>query len=78
MIRKNKPSEREAQETLEWTAEKLRPMGVANVLGAHCTGIESVCVLRDRLNLDRSRCVVGAVGFGFDLERGLLPGTIAH
>jgi 7,8-dihydropterin-6-yl-methyl-4-(beta-D-ribofuranosyl)aminobenzene 5'-phosphate synthase len=66
------------RETLDWTAEKLRDMRVANLLGAHCTGIESVYVLRSRLNLDRSRCVVGAVGSGFDLERGLLPGTIAH
>jgi 7,8-dihydropterin-6-yl-methyl-4-(beta-D-ribofuranosyl)aminobenzene 5'-phosphate synthase len=66
------------RETLDWTAEKLRRMSVANFLGAHCTGIELVYVLRDRLNLDRSHCVVGAVGSGFDLRRGLLPGTIAR
>jgi 7,8-dihydropterin-6-yl-methyl-4-(beta-D-ribofuranosyl)aminobenzene 5'-phosphate synthase len=66
------------RETLDWTAGKLRGMGVANFLGAHCTGIESVYVLRNSLNLDRSHCVVGAVGSGFDLQRGLLPGTIAH
>jgi 7,8-dihydropterin-6-yl-methyl-4-(beta-D-ribofuranosyl)aminobenzene 5'-phosphate synthase len=66
------------RETLDWTAGKLRRMSVANFLGAHCTGIESVYALRDRLNLDRSHCVVGAVGSGFDLQRGLLAGTIAH
>jgi 7,8-dihydropterin-6-yl-methyl-4-(beta-D-ribofuranosyl)aminobenzene 5'-phosphate synthase len=66
------------RETLDWTAEKLRGMSVANFLGAHCTGIESVYALRNRLNLDRSHCVVGAVGSGFDLQRGLLAGTIAH
>jgi 7,8-dihydropterin-6-yl-methyl-4-(beta-D-ribofuranosyl)aminobenzene 5'-phosphate synthase len=64
--------------TLDWTAENLRRMRLANVLGAHCTGIESVYALRQRLSLDRQHCVVGAVGSGFDLEHGILPGTIAH
>jgi 7,8-dihydropterin-6-yl-methyl-4-(beta-D-ribofuranosyl)aminobenzene 5'-phosphate synthase len=67
-----------SDEALDWTAEKLRGMGVENLLGAHCTGIEAVYVLRRRLNLDRRHCVVGAVGSGFDLETGIKPGTIAH
>lgn len=62
---------------LDWTAGKLKSMEVAHLLGAHCTGIETVYGLRDRLNLDRNRCVVGAVGAGFDLDRGIRPGTIA-
>lgn len=64
--------------TLDWTAGKLRPMGIQNLLGAHCTGIEAVYELRRRLGLDRKRCVVGAVGAGFDLETGLRPGRIAR
>ena len=28
--------------TLDWTADKLRSMGLENFLGAHCTGIEAV------------------------------------
>ena len=48
--------------TLDWTAAKLRPMAVANFLGAHCTGIESVYELRHRLGLHRANCAVGAVG----------------
>jgi 7,8-dihydropterin-6-yl-methyl-4-(beta-D-ribofuranosyl)aminobenzene 5'-phosphate synthase len=64
--------------TIDWTAEKLRGMGVENLLGAHCTGIESVYALRRRLNLDRQHCVVGAVGAGFDLQSGIRPGTIAR
>jgi 7,8-dihydropterin-6-yl-methyl-4-(beta-D-ribofuranosyl)aminobenzene 5'-phosphate synthase len=64
--------------TIDWTAEKLRGMGVENLLGAHCTGIESVYALRRQLNLDRRHCVVGAVGSGFDLESGIQPGLIAH
>jgi 7,8-dihydropterin-6-yl-methyl-4-(beta-D-ribofuranosyl)aminobenzene 5'-phosphate synthase len=64
--------------TLDWTADKLRGMGLAHLLGAHCTGIETVYELRRRLGLDRRTCVVGAVGSAFDLERGIRPGTIAR
>jgi 7,8-dihydropterin-6-yl-methyl-4-(beta-D-ribofuranosyl)aminobenzene 5'-phosphate synthase len=64
--------------TLDWTADNLRPMQVGHLLGAHCTGIEAVYALRRRLGLDRGTCVVGAVGSGFELGKGLLPGAIAH
>ena len=64
--------------TLDWTADKLRGMGLEHLLGAHCTGIEAVYALRRRLGLDRRTCVVGAVGSGFDLEGGIRPGTIAR
>jgi 7,8-dihydropterin-6-yl-methyl-4-(beta-D-ribofuranosyl)aminobenzene 5'-phosphate synthase len=53
-------------------------MGVGHLLGAHCTGVESVYTLRPKLGLDRLTCVVGAVGAGFDLKAGILPGTIAR
>lgn len=64
--------------TLDWTASQLRAMNVGHVLGAHCTGIEAVYALRSRLGLDRSTCVVGAVGSGFELGKGLQPGAIAR
>ena len=67
-----------SDEMIDWTADKLRGMGLENLLGAHCTGIEAVYALRQRLNLDRRHCVVGAVGSGFDLESGIQPGMIAH
>ena len=63
---------------LDWTAGELRGMGLAHLLGAHCTGVEAVYGLRAQLGLDRRTCVVGAVGAGFDLDRGILPGTIAR
>jgi 7,8-dihydropterin-6-yl-methyl-4-(beta-D-ribofuranosyl)aminobenzene 5'-phosphate synthase len=63
---------------LDWTAGKLRGMGLSHLLGAHCTGIETVHDLRGRLGLDRRTCVVGAVGSGFELGQGILPGTIAR
>jgi 7,8-dihydropterin-6-yl-methyl-4-(beta-D-ribofuranosyl)aminobenzene 5'-phosphate synthase len=64
--------------TLDWTAGKLRSMGLENLLGAHCTGIESVFGLRQRLNLARTSCAVGAVGSRFSLKSGLNPGAIAR
>jgi len=63
---------------LDWTAGELRGMGLAHLLGAHCTGVEAVFGLRAPLGLDRRACVVGTVGSGFDLGRGILPGTIAR
>jgi 7,8-dihydropterin-6-yl-methyl-4-(beta-D-ribofuranosyl)aminobenzene 5'-phosphate synthase len=64
--------------TLDWTAEKLRTMGLQNFLGAHCTGIESVFGLRQRLALPRTSCAVGAVGAKFSLKSGIDPGAIAR
>ena len=56
---------------LDWTAGKLRGLGVANLPGCDSTGIETVYALRRRLGLGRKHCVVGAVGSGFDLENGI-------
>lgn len=64
--------------TLDWTAGKLRTMGLQNLLGAHCTGIEAVFGLRQRLELSRSACAVGAVGARFSLKSGIDPGAIAR
>jgi 7,8-dihydropterin-6-yl-methyl-4-(beta-D-ribofuranosyl)aminobenzene 5'-phosphate synthase len=64
--------------TLDWTAAKLHDFPVENLLGAHCTGIEAVFGLRQRLGLSRAACAVGAVGARFDLQSGLDPGAIAR
>jgi 7,8-dihydropterin-6-yl-methyl-4-(beta-D-ribofuranosyl)aminobenzene 5'-phosphate synthase len=64
--------------TLDWTAAKLRSFAVGNLLGAHCTGIEAVFGLRQRLGLARATCAVGAVGARFSLATGLDPGAIAR
>jgi 7,8-dihydropterin-6-yl-methyl-4-(beta-D-ribofuranosyl)aminobenzene 5'-phosphate synthase len=65
-------------EKLQWTAAKLREFGLANFLGAHCTGIEAVYRIRELTGLDRKRCSVGAVGAVYDLSKGLDPGSIAR
>jgi 7,8-dihydropterin-6-yl-methyl-4-(beta-D-ribofuranosyl)aminobenzene 5'-phosphate synthase len=63
---------------LDWTADWLKEFGLENFVGAHCTGIEATYHIRDRLGLDRKHAVVGAVGAGFKLGEGILPGTIAR
>ena len=65
-------------ETLSWTADKLKEFGVAQIMGAHCTGIEPVYYFRGRLGLERRACVVGAVGSSFDLAKGISAGNIAQ
>jgi len=64
-------------ETLSWTAGKLRSFGVDNLLGAHCTGVETVYRFRRDLGLDRAHAVVAAVGSDFELGRGIDPRRIA-
>ena len=68
---------RASEETLVWTAGKLREFGVENFIGAHCTGIETVFRFRTDLALDRAHCVVGAVGQLFELRRGIDARVIA-
>jgi 7,8-dihydropterin-6-yl-methyl-4-(beta-D-ribofuranosyl)aminobenzene 5'-phosphate synthase len=65
-------------ERLEWTAGKMREYGVQHFLGAHCTAVEAVYRIRQLNRMPRERCVVGAVGATFDLERGISPGLIAR
>ena len=62
---------------LDWTADKLREFKVANLIGAHCTGIEAVYRIREKLVLPRSAAVVGSVGSSFVLGEGIHPGPLA-
>jgi 7,8-dihydropterin-6-yl-methyl-4-(beta-D-ribofuranosyl)aminobenzene 5'-phosphate synthase len=64
--------------TVAWTGEKMKSFGIENFVGAHCTGIETVYLLRPALGLDRAHAVVGAVGAGFSLEGGIDPGHIVR
>lgn len=67
-----------SDETLDWTADKLKEFQTAQLMGAHCTGIESVYHLRQKLGLNRHTCVVGTVGATFDLKDGIKTGRIAR
>jgi 7,8-dihydropterin-6-yl-methyl-4-(beta-D-ribofuranosyl)aminobenzene 5'-phosphate synthase len=64
-------------EQLDWTAGEMKKFHVANLLGAHCTGIESVFHLRDRAGLTRKTAVVATVGSTFTLADGIAVGELA-
>jgi 7,8-dihydropterin-6-yl-methyl-4-(beta-D-ribofuranosyl)aminobenzene 5'-phosphate synthase len=61
---------------LEWTGTKMREFGVQHLLGAHCTGINAVELLRDSAHLARDTSVVGAVGSVFMLDAGIRRGLL--
>jgi len=67
-----------SDEQLNWTGGKLKDSKVANLLGAHCTGIEAVYRLRERAGLTRQSAVVGSVGSVFTLGEGIRPGMLAR
>ncbi|HWX25775.1 MAG TPA: MBL fold metallo-hydrolase, partial [Vicinamibacteria bacterium] len=65
-------------ETLDWTATKLRELELMHLLGAHCTGLEAVYRIREKAGLSRRTCLVGAVGASFTLEKGIDPLDLAR
>ena len=62
-----------SDETLNWTGDKLKEFKVANLVGAHCTGIEALYKLRDRIGLTRKTALVGSVGGSYVLTNGIMP-----
>jgi 7,8-dihydropterin-6-yl-methyl-4-(beta-D-ribofuranosyl)aminobenzene 5'-phosphate synthase len=66
-----------SDETLGWTADRLREIGVEHLMAGHCTGIEPLIRLRSGLNLSRRTAVVGAVGSRFVYGEGIHPTAIA-
>jgi 7,8-dihydropterin-6-yl-methyl-4-(beta-D-ribofuranosyl)aminobenzene 5'-phosphate synthase len=67
-----------SDQTLAWTAGKLKEYQTARILGAHCTGIESVYRLRELLGLTRQTCLVGTIGAVYNLDSGIKTGPIAQ
>ncbi len=61
-----------------WTADKLKDFGLSYLVGAHCSGIESVYQIRQHLGLPRQSAVIGAVGATFVLGEGIHPGRLAQ
>ena len=66
-----------SDEQLDWTADRMKDFRVAKVMGAHCTGIEAVYRIRERLALPRDSTVVGSVGSSFVLGEGIHPRVLA-
>jgi 7,8-dihydropterin-6-yl-methyl-4-(beta-D-ribofuranosyl)aminobenzene 5'-phosphate synthase len=65
-------------EQVNWTADEFKQFKVANLLGAHCTGIEAVYRLRERAGLTRKSAVVATVGSTFALGEGIVTGPLAR
>lgn len=65
-------------ETLLWTSDRLRDIGIQNLMAGHCTGIEPLIRLRTGLDLSRRTAVVGAVGSRFVYGEGIHPTAIAQ
>jgi 7,8-dihydropterin-6-yl-methyl-4-(beta-D-ribofuranosyl)aminobenzene 5'-phosphate synthase len=67
-----------SDQTLAWTADRLRAAGLVYLLGAHCTGIEAVFRIRELAGLQRRSAVVAAVGSSFDADHGIDPLALAQ
>ena len=67
-----------SDEVLQWTGARLKALGVRNLLGAHCTGIEAVFRLRELAGLARRTAVVAAVGSSFTLGTGIESPPLAR
>lgn len=61
-------------ERLDWTGQQMQAFGVKWLLGAHCTGFESVYHLRRQLGLPREAAIVAVVGTRYSLRDGITPG----
>ena len=63
-------------DVMSWTAERVAELGLQHLIGAHCTGIESVYTIRELAGLDRETARVGSTGTRYESGRGIIPGNI--
>lgn len=63
-----------SEETLQWTAKQLAPMGIQYFLAAHCTGVEATARLRELLRLPADKMTIAQVGRRFELGAGIVGG----
>ena len=67
-----------SDESLAWTAQKLKEAGLRHLLAGHCTGIEAAFRIRQLAGLDRKTAVVSSVGSSFTLGKGIDPRALAR
>ena len=60
-------------EKLEWTANKMKKLGVKYFVGAHCTGINPTYMIRNYMNATKDQVLVGSVGT-YITQEGITPG----
>lgn len=61
---------------VDWTANKLKTLGIQYFLGAHCTGLNSVYRIRQVTGMTKENCLVGTVGMTFDIDQGIKTGWL--
>lgn len=64
------------EEQVEWTANKLKELGIQYFIGAHCTGLNSVYRIREMTGLGKENCLIGTVGMTFDIDKGIKTGWL--
>jgi 7,8-dihydropterin-6-yl-methyl-4-(beta-D-ribofuranosyl)aminobenzene 5'-phosphate synthase len=67
-----------SDETVAWTAARLKDQGLRVFMGAHCTGVEALYRIRSLAGLTCANSSTGAVGARYSIEKGLEAGTIAR
>ena len=67
---------RASDETVSWTAGKLKEFGCQKFVGAHCTGARATYHIRDHLGLPDSSVSIGAVGTRIDTDLVIHPASI--
>ena len=67
-----------SDETLAWTGERLKALGLKSLLAGHCTGLEATYLLRAATGLQRKTALVSTVGATFTLGQGLTSGVLAR
>lgn len=67
---------RASDETISWTAEKLRAFGLKKLVGAHCTGAHATAKIAQTLNLPRANVSIGAIGTKIDRTMTIVPASI--
>jgi 7,8-dihydropterin-6-yl-methyl-4-(beta-D-ribofuranosyl)aminobenzene 5'-phosphate synthase len=65
-------------EVADWAAPKLLEFHVANLLAAHCTGIEATSRLRQDLGLSRKTAVIASARSSFSLADGIEAGPLPN
>lgn len=56
--------------TVKWVSAQLHSLGVTQILGSHCTGLERFAFLRESLGLAQTQAVFSTVGTIFSPQNG--------
>ena len=67
---------RASDETVSWTAGKLKGFGYQKFVGAHCTGARATFQIRDHLGLPNSSVSIGVIGTRIDSDLMIHPASI--